>query len=277
MRNAHAIFLILVLIACISLTGCVQSSGNHPVTPAILQATIPVPEPITPVLPATVTNTSCETVKIVRYVSPLKDLKDPERLFALQVPADWNVSTSRMTKSDTSDYRTDLVADNEFSIYTYLITRSREQEYRDQFRQWSPAPVETSVTIHDIRYDRYESSAGGNTTVAYLARAYNANEHGYGSVLVFNARDGNPFEREDFEKVVSSFRYFSARSAGTQPGEEIPVHDVSGNTISRTTGAVNSQVPDSADWDSSEGISSGDDSSDWVSSGQTSGGGQCGR
>jgi hypothetical protein len=277
MRKAQTIFLILVLIVCIFLAGCTQPSGNRPVTPVVPQAGVPVPEPVTPIPPAAVTGTPCEAVTVVRYVSPPRDLKDTERLFTLQVPDNWNVSTWRMTKSDTSDYRTDLVPDNEFSIYTYTISRSREQEYRDRFRQWSPAPAETPVTINDIRYDRYESSAGGNTTVAYLARAYSANEHGYGSVLVFTAHDSNPFEKEDFEKVVSSFRYFSARSAGSQPGEQIPVYDVSGSAVPHPAGAGKSPVSDTSDWDSAGGSSSGDDSPDWVSSGQSSGGGHCGR
>jgi hypothetical protein len=130
--------------------------------------------------------------------------------------------------------------------------------------------------MNDIRYDRFESHADGNTTVAYLSRANSANEHGYGTVLVFTARDSNRFEKEDFEKVVSSFRYFSLRSAGNQPGEEIPVYDMSGNTVSHPTSSRNSAGPDSVDGDSAEGGSSGGDSSDWVSSVSTSGGGHCG-
>ena len=276
MGKPQTICLILVVIACIFMAGCVQSSGNSPVTPAVSATGVPTPEPGTPVPTAGATSAPHEVVTIIHYVCPLRDLKDSERLFMLQVPADWNVSTFRMMKSDTSDYRTDLVADKVFSIYTYPITRSREQAYREQFRQWSPAPAETTVTINDIAYDRFESSADGNTTVAYLARAYSANERGYGSVLVFVARDSNRFEREDFEKVVSSFRYFSVRSASTRPGEEIPVHDVSGNTVSPHASGGNSPVFDSSDWDSAGGSSSDGVSSDWVSSGSSSGGGHCG-
>ena len=241
MRGPQTIFLMLVVIACIFFAGCTQSSGNSPVTPAVPATGIPTPGPVMPVPTAAATIAPQEVVTILRYVSPQRDLRDSGLLFMLQVPAEWNVSTHRMTNSDTSDYRTDLVADDVFSVYSYPSTRSREQEYRDRFRQWSPAPVETAVTINDIRYDRFESSADGNTTVAYLADTNSANERGYASVLVFTVRDSNRFEMEDFEKVVSSFRYFSRGSAATIPCEEIPHYDVGGNAVSRNAGGGNSR------------------------------------
>ena len=265
MWKPPAIFLVLVVIACIFFTGCVQSSGDSPVTPAVPRANVSTPEPATPVPTIVATSAPLEVVTVIRYVSPPKDVKDSYLLFTLQVPGEWNVSTYRMMNSDTSDYRTDLVADNVFSLYSYFITRSREQDYRDKFRQWIPAPVETTLTINDIRYDRYESRADGNTTVAYLARTNSANEHGYAGVLVFTAHDSNRFEMEDFEKVVSSFRYFSAKSASTLPGEEIPVYDLSGNAISRSL--------DPRLFNSSDGGGGDMSSSDTVSSGGSSSGG----
>ena len=123
------------------------------------------------------------------------------------------------------------------------------------------APVETTVTINDIRYDRFESSADGNTTVAYLADTNSANERGYTSVLVFTARDSNRFEIEDFEEVVSSFRYFSGRSAGTEPGEEIPLYDLSGNALSRDGGGSLTGDNDGSTADGWDSGGSGDDSS----------------
>ena len=252
MWKPQTIFLILVVIVYIFSAGCVQSSGNSSVNPAVPRANVSTLEPTTPVPIAKATSAPLEVVTIIRYVSLLRDVKDSYLLFTLQVPVEWNVSTYRMMNSDTSDYRTDLVADNVFSIYTYFITRGREQEYRDRFRQWIPAPVETTVTINDIRYDRFESRAGGNTSVAYLALTNCANERGYASVLVFTARDSNRFEREDFEKVVSSFRYFSLRSASTISGEEIPLYDLQGNAISRN---LNPMLFNSSDWDSTGGSS----------------------
>jgi uncharacterized membrane protein YgcG len=275
MREHENIFLIIAVIACIVLAGCVQSSGRSPVTPALPPATVQSPEPVTIGPTATATGTPAAVATIIRYTSPPRDLKDSKLLFTLQVPAAWNVSTLQLTKSDTADYRTDLVAGNVFSITSYPATRSRVQEFREEFRQWSPAPAETATTINGIRYDRFESRAGGNTTVAYLPNANSANERGYASVLVFTARDCNKFDTEDFEAVVSSFRYFSAGSAGTMPGEEIPHYSVSGNTASQKTGIVDSRVFDSSDWDS--GSNSGDSSSDSTSTDtDTSGGGSSG-
>jgi len=279
MEKPHTLFLIMVVIACLFPAGCVQPSDNRSAAPAVLQASVTTPEPAMTVPPAVATSAPCEVVTIIRYVSPPKDLKDSSLLFMLQVPGEWNVSTRRMMNSDTSDYRTDLGAENAFSIYTYKITPSREQDYRDQFRQWSPAPVENPMTINDIRYDRYETRDDGNTSVAYLSRTNSANERGYGSVLVFTARDSNRFEREDFEKVVSSFRYFSVNSASLQPGEEIPLYDLSGNAVSR---GLDPRLFDSSDGgsggDSSDEGSSGDSSSGGSSSGggSTGGGGGCG-
>lgn len=276
MRGPQTIFLILVVIACIFFAGCTRLSVNGPVAPVVPSTNIPTPEPALPVPTAAATIAPQEVVTIVRFVSPQRDLRDSGLLFMLQVPAEWNVSTLRLANSDTTDYRTELVAGHVFSVYSYPSTRSREQEYRDRFRQWSPVPVETAVTINNIRYDRFESRADGNTTIAYLADTNSANERGYVSVLVFTARDSNRFEREDFEKVVSSFRYFSTGSPSSVPCGEIPHYDAGGNAVSHNAGAKNSLAFDSSDWDMAEGGSSGGDSPDTGSStGSSTAGGGC--
>lgn len=271
MREHKTIFLILVVIACIFFAGCVQPSGKGPVTTVGPQESIQSPEPVATVSPAPATVTPAAVATLIRYVSPPRDLKDSKLLFALQAPAAWNVSTRQLTKSDTTDYRTDLVAGNVFSITSFTASRSREQEFREAFRHGSPAPVETAVTINGIRYDRFESRAGGNTTVAYLPNANSANERGYASMLIFTARDCYPFEREEFETIVSSFRYFSMDAAGAQPGEEIPHYSVSGTTVSPKTGVVDPRIFDSSDWDT--GSNSGDSSSDTTSTDTGSSGG----
>lgn len=273
MERLQAIFLVLVLVACLSTSGCVQPTGSSPLTPAVTLAGIDAPGPETPVAAAAATDAPQKVVTVIRYISQTRDLKDTTLLFTLQVPAEWNVSTRRMMRSDTSDYRTDLVSDDVFAIYSYPASRSREQEYRDRFRQWNPAPAVNAVTINDIRFERFESSAGGNTTVAYLAGTNSVNERGYASVLVFSARDSNRFEREDFEKVVSSFRYFSVGSAGTVPGEEIPLYDMSGNSLPRNADDRSLMMFNSSDWDTAG--SSGEESSGGSSSGGSSSGG-CG-
>ena len=215
------------------------------------------PEPVTQASVAT-TETPQPVATVVRYIPVLKDLKDTHLLFALQVPAEWNVSTVRLARSDTADYRTDLVAGSIFSITSSPMTGSREQEYRDRFRQWDPPPVVTAVTINGIRYERFESSAAGNTTVAYLPRSNCANERGYASVLVFASRDSNRFEKEDFEKVVTSFRYFDTRSAATIPGEEIPLYDLYGSTVPGTPGRIVPVTSLVSDWgDTADSVTMG--------------------
>lgn len=150
--------------------------------------------------------------------APTKEIKHPELLFTLQVPVEWNVISYKLNKAGI--YQTDLVENNVFSIKTYTAPSSMEQD-RDQFRKWSPSPTETTVTIHEITYDRFESTFDGNTSVAYVAYKSSANELGYASVLSFSANASNPSEKEDFEKIVASFRYFSGGNASTMPGEEI--------------------------------------------------------
>jgi predicted oxidoreductase (fatty acid repression mutant protein) len=78
------------------------------------------------------------------------------------------------------------------------------------------------VTMNEITYDRFESTSGGKSRVAYVARKSSANERGFASVLVFTADDNDRFQKADFEKIVASFRYFSAGSAGSVQGEEVP-------------------------------------------------------
>ena len=273
MQDFVTILLMTVLIACLVPSGCVQSSAGSSVPMAVTATVVPPQEPALTGPAEMATSAPVEVVTIVRYISPIRDLKDSRLLFALQVPAEWNVSTLRMTNSDTSYYRTDLVAGEVFSIWHYPVNRAREQEFRDRFRLWVPAPVENPVTINGIRYDRYESRAAGNTTVALLARTSSANERGYGSVLIYTARECNRFEQEEFEKAVASFRYFSIRSAATQTGDEIPVYDLSGKPVS---GTMNPLVSSSTDWDTAGGDWSDAGSSASSSSSGSSGGGHCG-
>jgi uncharacterized membrane protein YgcG len=255
----------------ILLAGCTQSAGTGPVTTAVPQ---PSPSPTESVTAAT-TTVPQPVVTIIHYISQVRDIKDSELLFALQVPVEWNVSTYQLMRSDYPDYRTNLVAENVFSIYSYSIPKSQDQAYRDQFRQWSPAPTETTVTINNITYDRFESTSDGKTNVSYIVRKSSANERGYATVLLFTARDSNRFEKEDFEKVVSSFRYFGGRSASTEPGEEIPLYDSSGNAVSREASDGRSLAWGEWEGDSMDGDSSGEGSSGGESSGGSPSGG-CG-
>jgi|GEM_PF-950511 hypothetical protein len=266
MWKPQPIFLILVVIVCMFSAGCVQSPANSAVTPTSLATTVPTPDPATPVPTAVETSTPQEVVTIIHYVSPTRDIRASELLFALQVPVEWNVSTTRLIRSDTPDYRTDLVAGNVFSIHSYYFSPDKDRAFRDQFRQWSPTPTETTVTINGITYDRFESAGDGRTQVAYIVRMNSANERGYVNVLVFTARDSNRFEKEDFETVVASFRYFGTDEFKTMPGEEIPLYDLSGNVLPcdpRTGRSLAwGEWEGDSSGDPSGGDSSGDDSSD---------------
>lgn len=244
----------VIVVLGIFLAGCTQSSGTVPVTPVVVQTTIPTPVPATTVPTAAATSAPQQVVTIIHQVSQVRDIRDSELLFTLQVPVEWDITTYRVNTADPEVmmYKTDLVGDNVFYINTYTVSRSQDQAYRDEFRKWSPAPVETTVTINDIVCDRFESTTDGRTTVAYVARKGSANERGYASVITFTADAGDRFEKDDFERIVSSFRYFSADVAGTMPGEEIP----HGNPPFESSGSMSS-AKGSSDSGSSGGSSTG--------------------
>lgn len=271
--NYTAILLMLIMIPALFLAGCTQSSGSGPLTTPVPVTTIPSQGLETPLPTAAETRAIQEEVTIIRYVSQVRDIKDSDLLFTLQIPIEWGAATYRLTNSDMSDYRTDIGADTMLSIYTYAAPRSQDQEYRDEFRHWSPAPIVKTITTNDITYDRFESESEGKTKVAYVVRKGSVNERGYASVLVFTARDSNRFEEDDFEKIISSFRYFDGRSARNEPGEEIPLFDSAGNAISRKASGGGSLA-----WGEWEG-GSGDSPEDSAPGGDSTGGdssGGCG-
>ena len=245
-----ALFLILALItSCIFLAGCTQSSGTGPAPTAVAVTTPPPAETAATPLPAeaatagaaTTTIVPQQVVTIIHQVSLTRDVKDSELLFSLQVPVEWSVSTRRIANPENFIgfmYQTDLVKNNTFYIHTFTNYRSREQNYRDECLRWIPAPNRTVVTINGLTYDRFESTANGRTNVTYVMRQAGMNEAGYLSVLAFSADTNNRFEKEDFDKVVASFRYYSRDKVGTMPGEEItripPPEEEAGNMRSAT-------------------------------------------
>jgi hypothetical protein len=249
-----ALLLMTILVYALFLTGCVRESGISPAHPA---TTSMQPEhEVSAATPAAIT-TPREVVTVIHRISPVKDIKDSELLFALQVPEEWNVTTRRLRNPENTEglvYQTDLVSDR-FSVITYTISRSWDQNYRDRFRQWSPAPAETTLVVNGITFDRFESAAGNLTNVSYVARKTSANERGYASVLIFTAGSGNRFEKEDYEKIVSSFRYFSGDSAADQPGEEIKRIVIPGEESGGMQSAVGSGSPGLSGGSSPEGCS----------------------
>ncbi len=250
MRYAASLMTILVL--GILFTGCTQLSGTGPATTGVPSPAIPTLEPATTAPTAAETGTPRQVVTIVHQISQVRDVKDTELLFTLQVPVEWNVTTYRINNPDTYEglsYQTDLQPGNVFYIQTYAISRNQDQAYRDQFRLWSPAPDETTVTINEITYDRFEGVSGNRTNVAYVARKSSANERGYASMLFYSADNRIRFEKEDFERVIASFQYFPGTFAGRMPGEEIPrvlppmiaspgINSRSGSGDSGTTGGA---------------------------------------
>ena len=212
-----AIVLMGILVLGIFFTGCTRPSGT-------VVTVVPTTNE-TPVPTAAVTSTPGEVAPIVRYISLVRDVKDSDLLFSIQVPVEWNVSTHRLGNPENFAgfmYQTDLVANNTFYIHTFTDYRSRDQNYRDECRLWSPAPDVLAVTINGITFDRFESTADGLTRVAYVSRKTSVNDYGYLSVLAYNTDTGKRFEQEDFEKVIASFRFYSRDDISTIPGEEIP-------------------------------------------------------
>jgi hypothetical protein len=161
---------------------------------------------------------------IDRALLPMIPYKDTPLRIAFYVPEDWSVSTRQLQRplgAEGMVYRTDLL-DNRFYILTYTVSRGEDQGYRDEIRRtWIPAPEETTVVIHGITYDRFESSLAGTTNVSYVVRKSSANELGYASVLFFTTKGSDPEELSEFTRVVSSFHYFTGKEADTTPGTEI--------------------------------------------------------
>ncbi len=160
-----------------------------------------------------------------RELLPMIPYKDTPLRIAFYVPEDWSPSTRQVQRPLGAEglvYRTDLLDNNRFYILTYTVSRNEDQGYRNEIRRtWIPTPEETTVVIHGITYDRFESSLAGTTNVSYVIRKSSANELGYASILFFTTRGSNPEELSEFTRVVSSFRYFTGKEAGTIPGTEI--------------------------------------------------------
>ncbi|MFA6226051.1 MAG: hypothetical protein WC620_07735 [Methanoregula sp.] len=214
----------LLLIALFLSTGCTQSAPAPVFQPVATEATIAAP-PAGTSMTAVTTSAPQVTVTVIHYIVPTKVWKDSELHFTFTVPQDWNVITRQVSLPDGSQgliYKTELVANNVFSITTYPISFDDDQAYRNMFRTWDPAPVESTVTLNGITFDRFESAKDGKNHVGYVARKGSANDLGFSSIRVYTADQSRPFDKEDFEKVVASFAYFTKNQAATMPGEEIP-------------------------------------------------------
>jgi len=224
-----AIALVFVLALAI-LAGCTQSSPAASPQPDMTQAPATQPQ-FTPeaaemtATPATTTAAPIETVTIIHYVEEEKAWKDSKIQIAFRAPSSWEVTTWQVDLPEGSqglEFKTQLVPGDVFYIMTFPISRNQDQDYRNKVRMWAPEPDETTVTINNIVFDRFESTSNGKTQVAYVARKASANDIGYSSMIYFIADGSTPFEKEDFENVVRSFAYLSKDTAISATGYEIP-------------------------------------------------------
>lgn len=221
--------LLLAVIACMIIAGCTQGTGTvqgapvqaTPATPAETPVQVTTAETTLPIA----TQTPETVVTIVHFIPLVKDVKDSQLLFSLQVPETWNPSTYRLENPENYEgfmYQTDLVKNNTFYIHTYENYRNRDQNYRDACRELVPSPNMSVVTINGITFDRFEYSAGGKTNVTYVSRQSSMNDFGYLSVLAYTVNSSDRFAVEDYDRVVQSFRYYPHDKISSMPGVEIP-------------------------------------------------------
>jgi len=226
--KSSGILLLLLIAALILAAGCTRSSPA-PIAPAVTPAVTPSPPAAVPAettVPSLTAVAPPATVTVIHNIVPLKAWKDSELHLAFEAPEDWNVTTRVASQPDSYQghvYNTVLVPGGGFSIITYPVSLNQDQAYRDEFRGWTPAPVETTVTINGIVYGRFESTANGQTRVGYVVQKASASDIGFASVLIYMADNiSRPFDKGDFENVVSSFTYFTEKQVGNVSGEEIP-------------------------------------------------------
>ena len=216
--NYYPIFLLITVIL-VGVAGCTQPGA--PPTAQTENQTVQG----TPGGNETVTAIPAPQKTMDRALVPMVPVKDSRLRIAFYIPEDWSVSTLQVPKPEGSEglaYRTDLLDNNQFYIITYTVSRNEDQAYRNEIRRtWIPTPTESTVVIHGITYDRFESSLAGTTNVSYVVRKSSANELGYASVLFFTTKGSRPDEMSEFMRVISSFRYFTASEAATVPGTEI--------------------------------------------------------
>jgi hypothetical protein len=212
--------ILVLLIALLLSAGCTQSA------PSPQQTMVPTTAPPA-ITPAVIVPTSVPqvTVTVIHYIVPTKLWKDSDLHISFAAPQDLNVITRQQSLPDGSQgliFKTEVVPNDVFTITTFPISLSDDQAYRDTFRTWDPAPVETTVVMKGITYDRFESTKDGKTHVGYVARKSSANDLGFSSVLVFTADNSLPYQKEDYENIVASFTYFTTKLSSIMSGQEIP-------------------------------------------------------
>jgi hypothetical protein len=220
------LIIFIVFLGIILVAGCTQQTKT--------------PQPVPSTRETTTAGTSVPVNAITSPAStrpPVsldKTIKDSELDFALSVPSTWNGTTIRSINAEGFEglgYLTNFSRDagkpvsdssEEFTILTYAITRGQDQSFRTDLREnWIPQPAESTVTVNNIVFDRFETSSNGITAVAYVVRKASANEKGFASVIFFKVRDaGSTYSAETFDAVAQSFRYLTQKEVASLPGEE---------------------------------------------------------
>jgi hypothetical protein len=166
--------------------------------------------------------------KVMETLGPLKTIKDPELWFTMQVPASWDVSTEQLPNPEgyeglvyvTYLYNNPVLFNtHEFYILTYAITRNFDQAIRDTYRKRKMN--ESTVIIHGITFDRFESKSDDNVYVVYVVRKSSANERGFASLIEYSLNSSSNYQQNDYESLISTFRYVTARDIPLLSGEEI--------------------------------------------------------
>jgi hypothetical protein len=231
MTRSAAISVIIVI--CLILTGgCIQQSTISP-APTIIPQSSPVQTTIQTVIPPTAVPATL-TFPIPTPTLLDKTIKDSTLNFALDVPRDWNGTTIRSNNPEGYEglgYITTFTSypgipvsnENEvFDIITYAITRGQDQAFRTYYRDnWIPTPQESTVTVHGLTLDRFQTSADNRTAVAYVVRKASANEKGFASVIYFRVNEGkSTYDLNTFERIVQSFRYGTSKDMERLSAEE---------------------------------------------------------
>lgn len=230
------IVLLCIVAVMLAAAGCTKPSGPSAGASAVTvvtpdqtdqQVSDPAASPAPTAAPEATGTPAATNTSRVHYISQVRDIKDTQHLFSVQVPVEWRgIQTYQIDNPENymgTMFKTDLLPNNTFSIITFSNYQSREQNYRDDCQRWIPAPNATRVTINGLTFDRYESAARGITNVTYVLRLSSMNDYGFLSVISFSAdTSANPFAVEDYDRVVQSFRYYPKDQASLMSGTEIP-------------------------------------------------------
>ena len=229
----------IILVALVIVGGCIQQRSNgKPVLPS--QQTVGVVTPRPTIEPQDTIPSSITFFPTSMPHPPVplnKTIKDPVLNLAINVPENWKGKTIRMNNPEgyeglgyltqfTQDTGIPVSNDNEkFSIITYAISRGQDQSFRNYYRDsWIPKPQESTVTINGIIFDKFLSSNGKNTAVAYVTKKASANEKGFASVIYFQVNEEkSTYGINTYEEIAKSFRYLTKKEIDTLSVEEIEI------------------------------------------------------